>query len=654
MKQYTPQDITYHLEYLSLLSNSFKNIAAATTELMNLKAILNLPKGTEHFITDIHGEYQAFEHVMRNGSGVVYRKIHDTFGNTISEKEATTLANLISYPKRSLARLKKEHADMAPVYEHLLNQLVQVCIDATSKYSRNKVNKALPKNFAYIINELLFRDEGFNKNRKSFYEQIIHSIIDLDLADDLIVEFSHLIQQFTIDHLHIIGDVYDRGPGPHFVMDRLINHHSIDIQWGNHDILWMGAAAGNSACIACAVRICLRYANTSILEDGYGINLLPLAALALKYYNEDPCTQFMPKVTTEIPDIDDELMAKMHKAISIIQFKLEGALIQRHPDYEMENRQLLEKIDFDHMTITIDDQTYPLNDTFFPTIDRSDPYALSCEEKKVVELLVQAFINSEKLQRHIRFMFSKGGMYLTYNDNLLFHACIPMNADGTFREITLDGKKLKGKQLLDEMDRKARAAYFDAEANCSDFLWYLWCHRDSPLFGKDQMTTFERYFIDDKAIHKEHSDPYFTRIDNFDVALYVLDEFGIISEEGHIINGHIPVKFKSGVSPIRAEGKVLVIDGGFSKAYQSKTGIAGFTLIYNSYGMVLVSHEPFESVEKVLEDGMTVRSTNHLVEEVPRRKLVADTDAGKALKNQIRKLEMLTYAYKNGLLKEKL
>lgn len=654
MNGFFKEDIYENMELLLLLSSNFKNIAKATTELMNLRAIMNLPKGTEHFISDIHGEFLAFDYVMRNGSGVVYRKIEDTFGKTLSEEDTRNLATLICYPRLMIEKVQSEGANMEEFYGIMLRRLIQICIVASSKYSRSKVNRALPKNFSYIINELLYHDYGFNLNRKAYYEQIIDSIIDLDLADELIEELSMLIQRFTIDHLHILGDIYDRGSGSHYVMDCLMQHHSIDIQWGNHDILWMGAAAGSKACIACAVRICLRYANTSILEDCYGINLLPLASLAMGYYADDECEQFAPKITTEIPDIDEDLMAKMHKAISIIQFKLEGQMINRNPEYDMESRKMLDKIDYINYTIKIQDGVYELNDKNFPTVDATDPYKLNDDEQRVIDLLQKAFTGSEKLQAHIRFMYSKGGMYLKYNDNLIFHACIPMTKDGKFREVALDGKLYKGKELMDMMDLKARAAYFNSDEYSSDFLWYLWCHKDSPLFGKDQMTTFERYFIDDKEAHKENSDPYFKCVDDADVALYVLEEFGLPENESHIVNGHIPVKVKSGVSPIKAGGRVLQIDGGYSRAYQPTTGIAGFTLIYNSYGLTLVSHEPFDSIEKVIKEGVTIQSTNNLVEEVSKRKMVADTDTGKELLIKIRYLEMLVFAYKNGYLKEKL
>ncbi len=654
MASYSRAEIAEKMEFLLLLSEKFKDVVQVTTELMNLKAILNLPKGTEHFLTDIHGEYDAFDYVLRNGSGVVLRKIEDTFGEELDEKEMRNLATLICYPREMMDKVEAEGADMKAFYEVMLRRLVKVCIVSASKYSRAKVNRLLGKEFAYITHELLYEDEGFNANRKGYYDEIFKNIIELELADELIEEFSRLIQCFMVDHLHIIGDIYDRGPGPHFVMDKLMKYHSVDVQWGNHDILWMGAAAGNAASVACVLRICLRYANTSIVEDGYGINLLPLAALAMRYYGEDACTQFLPKVTTEIPDIDEELMAKMHKAIAMIQFKLEGQLIARNKGYKMDHRKLLDKVDFEAYTIDLNGKIYNLNDKNFPTIDPKNPFALNEDEEKVITLLQKAFAGSEKLQRHIRFMFSKGGIYLTHNENLLFHACIPMTPEGEFRGVEVDGKIYKGKALLDKMDRKARAAYFDVDPYSSDFLWYLWCHHDSPLFGKDQMTTFERYFIDDKAAHKENSDPYFVCIDCARTAAAVLKEFGLTDKNSHIVNGHIPVKVKSGVSPIKAEGKVLVIDGGFAKAYQSTTGIAGFTLIYNSYGIVLVSHKPFTTVEEVVEEGVIIRSESRLLEEVEKRKLIADTDSGKMLQKKIHQLEMLAYAYKNGYLKEKI
>lgn len=656
MKPFAEQELFEKKEYLELLSEKFGNIPYATSEVVNLKAILNLPKGTEHFLTDIHGEYIAFNHVMRNASGVVKRKIHDVLGKTLPPSDITELAILIYYPEEKLQFIKKRETDLVNWYKVTIYRLIQVCRDASSKYTRSKVRKALPKEFAYMMEELLHEDEE-RFNKRDYYNKIIDTIVDLDRADDFIIQISAVIQRLTIDHLHIIGDVYDRGPGPHYIMDTLIHHHSVDIQWGNHDILWMGAAAGNRACIANAVRVCLRYANMDILEDGYGINMLPLASFAMRAYQEDDCKKFMPKLSANeiLTDNDKNLLAKMHKAISMIQFKLEHQIVMENPGFHMEHRQLLDKIDYEKYTILVDGVTYPLNTCCFPTVDPQTPWALTEEEQHVIDRLQTSFLTAEKLQAHIRFLFSKGSIYLKYNGNLLFHASIPMNADGSFKMVTLYGETASGKGLMDKMDQWAREAYFSkSEKSCGTaFLWYLWCHEDSPLFGKDKMATLERYFIDDKTPHKERYTPYFMLVNEESIAKVVLGEFGLRPEESHIINGHVPVKTTSGESPIKANGKLLVIDGGFAKAYQSTTGIAGYTLIYNSYGLQLASHEPFESVEKAIRDGIDIRSTTSVIEKVLERKRVEDTDIGQRLQSQIYYLEMLIQAYRKGIVKEK-
>jgi fructose-1,6-bisphosphatase-3 len=647
MQKYSEQELANDLEYLELLSESFGTVAAASAEIINLNAILNLPKGTEHFITDIHGEYEAFNHVLRNGSGVIKQKLIALFSDSMTRQEIDDLAVLIYYPREKLALIKQQKTDLDDWYAETLHRLIETARVAASKYTRSKVRKALPEDFAYIINELLNQDD-INGNKKEYYQQIIKSIIRLGRADDFIASISMLIHRLTIDHLHIIGDIYDRGPGSHIVMDALMRHHSVDIQWGNHDILWMGAAAGNAACVANVVRICLRYGHIDILEDGYGINLRRLAVFAGETYSDRAMEHFAPHITKEIPDTEQVLLSKMHKAIAVIQFKVESALIQAHPEYGMDNRRILDT--YRDGYVSVDGRQYPMNDTDLPTVDPKDPVRLTREEEAIIQGLVQCFTKSAALKRHAQFLFSKGSVYLKYNGNLLFHASIPMNPDGTFKEITLEGKRLKGEALLSEIDRLTRESYYRS----GDFMWYLWCSPDSPLFGKDKMATFERYFLDDPETHVEEYAPYFHLIDDRSVAERVLLEFGLDPQSSHIINGHVPVRYKDGENPVKAEGKVIMIDGGFSKAYHKKTGIAGYTLVYNSYGFMLISHEPFESVDKAIHEGVDIRSTAHLVQTMHKRKRVADTDIGKRLQAQCDKLEMLIAAYRSGLVKEKM
>ena len=647
MQKYSEQSLKDHLEYLELLSQPFGTVAAASAEIINLNAILNLPKGTEHFITDIHGEYEAFNHVLRNGSGVIKQKLKDLFDSTMSKKEIDDLAVLIYYPREKLSLVKRQTEDMESWYARTLLRLIETARVAASKYTRSKVRKALPEDFSYIINELLNQDD-INGNKKEYYQQIIKSIIRLRRAEDFIASISMLIHRLTIDHLHIIGDIYDRGPGAHIVMDTLMRHHSVDIQWGNHDILWMGAAAGSAACVANVVRICLRYGHIDILEDGYGINLRRLATFAGETYSEASMEHFAPHVTQEIPDMEQVLLSKMHKAIAVIQFKVESRMIEKHPEYGMDDRRILDT--YADGEVTVNGRRYPLNDTELPTVDPQNAARLTPEEEDILLGLTQCFIKSAALQRHVRFLFSKGSVYLKYNGNLLFHASVPMNRDGTFREIKLEGKRLHGEALLREIDRLTRESYYRG----GDFMWYLWCAPDSPLFGKDKMATFERYLLDDPETHTEVYAPYFTLVDNGAVAERVLIEFGLDPVSSHIINGHVPVRYKAGENPVKAQGKAIMIDGGFSKAYHQKTGIAGYTLVYNSYGFMLISHQPFESVDKAIHEGIDIRSTARLVKTVSRRKRVADTDIGKKLQSQCDKLEMLIEGYRNGLIKEKL
>ncbi|WP_138202788.1 fructose-1,6-bisphosphatase [Haloimpatiens lingqiaonensis] len=650
--------IKEELRYLELLAKQYPSICAASTEIINLQAILNLPKGTEHFISDIHGEYESFIHVLKNASGVTKRKINDVFGNSLREKEKESLATLVYYPEQKLELIKKDETNLKDWYKITLYRLIELCREVCSKYTRSKVRKSLPQDFAYIIEELLH--EGNKKvNKLEYYNGIIETIIDIDRADEFITAISKVIQKLVVDRLHIVGDIYDRGPGADIIMDKLMKHHSLDIQWGNHDILWMGAAAGSKCCIANVLRISLRYANLATIEDGYGINLLPLATFAMNQYEKDDCKGFKPKTLDKLlTETDTILFSRMHKAISIIQFKLEGQLIKSHPEFLMDDRLLLDKIDIEKGTINLYGKNYKINDTNFPTVNWKDPYKLTKEEECLINKLTNSFVNSEKLERHIRFMYSKGSMYTVYNSNLLYHGCIPLNEDGSFKEVEIAHGKHKGKDLLDTLDRYAREAYFfkndkKSKAYGMDILWYLWCGPDSPLFGKEKMTTFERYFIDDKSTHKEKKDSYYKYRDSEEICSYILKEFDLEPDSSHIINGHIPVKSKEGESPIKACGKLFVIDGGFCRAYQPQTGIAGYTLIYNSYGLLLTSHEPFESTQKAIKENKDILSSTIILEHVNSRKRVADTDIGNELKKQIKDLEMLLIAYRKGLIKEK-
>ena len=653
------QILDEELRYLKLLSKQYPTIASACTEIINLQAILNLPKGTEHFLSDIHGEYESFNHVLRNGSGNIKRKIREVYGDIMSEKEIKSLATLIYYPEKKLEIIHKEEENIDDWFRITIYRLVVISRKAAFKYTRMKVRKALPKEFAYIIEELMHK--GPEEDKEEYYSEIINTIIRIGRADEFIIAMAKLIQRLVIDRLHIVGDIFDRGPGADIVMDTIMNYHTVDIQWGNHDALWMGAASGSEACIATVIRICARYANLDTIEDGYGINILPLATFALDYYGDDECIQFSPKVESDIvySDKDLKLIAKMHKAISIIQFKLEGQIIKRRPHFGMEDRLLLDKINYEEGTININGKIYQLNDKKFPTVDPKNPYALSTEEEELIEKLKSSFLNSEKLQKHIRFLLTNGSMYLKFNSNLLYHGCIPVNEDGTFKKVQIgsSGKSYSGKAFFDRLEILVREGYFhknnpEAKQYGMDITWYLWTGADSPLFGKDKMTTFERYFIDDKETHKEKKSYYFKLEDNEDMCRRIFVEFGLNPECSHIINGHVPVKSKSGESPIKANGKLIVIDGGFSRAYQSTTGIAGYTLIYNSYGLLLVSHDPFESTQKAIEEEKDIHSTTMVLEKEVERKRVKDTDAGEVMKTQIRDLEMLLDAYRLGFIKE--
>ena len=642
--------------YLTRLSDLYPTIAAASTEIINLQAILNLPKGTEHFLTDVHGEYEAFSHVLKNGSGSVRRKIEDVFGNTMSAADKKSLATLIYYPRAKMDLIRQTETNMEDWYKVHLYRLIEVAKRAASKYTRSKVRKALPPNFAYVIEELI-TEKAEVHDKESYYNEIISTIIRIGRAEDFIEAISELIQRLVVDHLHIVGDIYDRGPGPHIIMDKLMSYHSVDIQWGNHDILWMGAAAGQWGCIANVIRICARYGNLDILEDGYGINLLPLAAFALRIYGDDPCICFRLKAVEGIDPDEMQMNMRIHKAISIIQFKVEGQIIRRQKAFHLENRALLHRIDFEKGTIELDGKKYPLLDTAFPTVDPKDPYAFTQEEEEIMKRLEKAFLHCEKLQRHMRFLLNKGSLYKVYNDNLLYHGCVPLTEDGKLKEIRLFGKSYGGKELYDVLDSYVRKGFFALDENerqdGKDIMWYIWLHPDSPLFGKDKMATFERYFLQDAETHIEKKNPYYELLEKEAVVDEILEEFGLHPEGAHIVNGHVPVKRKDGENPVKCGGKVLVIDGGFSKAYQKETGIAGYTLIFNSYGLLLVAHEPFESTESAIAKEKDIHSETMIVKRVRERLLVGDTDIGEELKRQVKDLERLLVAYRNGELREK-
>ncbi len=640
------------LKYLELLSKNFRNIAETSTEIINLEAILNLPKGTEHFLSDIHGEYEAFTHVLRNGSGSIRQKIEDIFGETLDEVEKKELATLIYYPEAKYNLEEKKNRNIEEWSKKNIYRLVKVCKHASTKYTRSKVRKAMPKDFEYIIQELLY-ERNEEENKRDYVDAIIDTIISIKYTKDFMKAMGELIRRLAIDRLHVVGDIYDRGPAPHLIMDCLQEYHNVDIQWGNHDLLWIGAGIGNKACIANVIRICSRYNNHDILEEAYGINLLPLATFAMKYYGKDPCRNFRPK-----EGVDNDLIAQMHKAISIIQFKVEGIFSERNPQFEMEDKELLKNIDYQKGTVTIGGKEYQLNDTHFPTVNPDNPLELTKEEVVLLNKLKNSFMNSEKLQRHLKFLLNKGSMYLKCNSNLLYHGCIPLDSEGELVEVKIDGISYKGKSYLDKIEAIIRESFFNRENNEKDkrnrdFVWYLWCGKNSPLFGKDIMRTFERYFIDDKKIHKENKNPYYMFINKKEKCEMILREFGLNPESSHIINGHVPVKVKEGESPVKADGKLFMIDGGFSKAYRKTTGIAGYTLVYNSYGIKIISLAPFESQEKAIKEGADILSSTVVFDEIREITKVKDTDIGKELQKQIDDLKKLLISYKTGLIKQK-
>ncbi len=642
-------------KYLKLLSKEYKNINEVTEEIINLQAILNLPKGTELFLSDIHGEYAPFEHILNNGAGIIKSKIDYVFGNTISKKERATLATLIYYPEEKL-KLIKEEKDLNEWYSITLYRLVEIAKKVSSKYTRSKVRKAITNGFEYVIDELLNSQAGNEKDKETYYKAIIRTIIRLNQAEKFIIAISNLIKRMAIDHLHIIGDIYDRGPNPNLVIEKLQKFHSIDIQWGNHDILWMGATCGNQASIATVIRNCARYNNIGILEDAYGINIRPLSTFAMETYKNDDCKNFYPKVfdETKYDESDKINIAKIHKAITIIQFKLEGQLIKKHPEYNLNNRLLLDKIDFEKGYIILEGKKYEINDNNFPTLNKEDVYELTIEEKEIIERLSESFKNSVKLNEHIDFLYKKGELYTIFNNNLLFHACIPMTEKGEFQNVDFLGEKLNGKAYLDAVNEAVNKIWINKnniDKNMIDLMWYLWISPESPFFGKSKMATFESYFVKDKEMSREQKNPYYTLTNKEEICNKILKEFGLNENESHIVNGHVPVKAKEGESPIRGNGKLLVIDGGFAKSYHKKTGNAGYVLTYNSNGLLLSQNKPFESVEDAVKEEKDIISEIVVKKKGIVRKTVNDTDIGSTLKAEIRDLEELLKYYETGELK---
>lgn len=638
-------------KYLDLLSQRFDSAEKLATEIINLESILELPKGTEHFVSDLHGEYESFQHVLRNGSGNVRAKINDIFGESLSEKEINDLAALVYYPEDKLKLVKNQfnaNGQLNVWYITTIERLIELIKYCSSKYTRSKLRKALPEQFVYIIEELLYKNNEY-QNKKTYYETLVNQVIELEQSDDLIIGLSYTVQRLVVDHLHVVGDIYDRGPKPDKIMDTLINYHSVDIQWGNHDVLWIGAYAGSKVCLANLLRICARYDNLDIIEDAYGINLRPLLTLAEKYYSGDN-PAFKPKKRPDkeasLTQREEHQITKIHQAIAMIQFKLEMPIIKRRPSFEMEERLVLEKIDFDNNEITVYGKTYPLKDTCFQTIDRQHPEALLEEEQEVIDKLLLSFQQSEKLRRHMSFLMREGKLYLPYNGNLLIHGCIPVDENGEMESFEIDGELHSGRELLDVFEYHVRKAFDNKDVTddlSTDLVWYLWTGKYSSLFGKRAMTTFERYFIEDKASHKEVKNPYYYLREDVDMIRKMLSDFGLNPDEGRIINGHTPVKEIDGEDPIKADGKMLVIDGGFSKAYQSTTGIAGYTLLYNSFGMQLVAHQEFNTKEKVLSDGTDELSVKRVVDEELTRKKIKDTNVGQELQSQIDILKILMH-----------
>ena len=646
-----------NLKFLQSLATQYPSVAKACTEIINLQAILNLPKETEHFVSDVHGEYEQFLHILKTGSGAIRNKIEDVFGNTLCARDKKSLAALIYYPEQKVERMRLElsEEDFQDWYKVSLHRLIAVCKESSAKYTRSKLRKSLPADFSYILEELLSENNRVVE-KEEYYNEIFDTIIRLNRAKEFIVAIAGVIQKLVVTRLHVIGDIFDRGPGPHIIMDHLMEHSNVDFQWGNHDVVWMGA--GQTTCIANVIRICARYENLDILEDGYGINLVPLASFAIETYANDPCQCFRVHAQEDSDLREVSLNMKMHKAIAIIQFKLEGQVIKRRPEFNMDKRLLLDKIDYEEGTIMIEGKKYELLDKSFPTIDPNNPYELSEAEEALMNRLCMNFLNCDKLQEHIRFLFNKGGLYLCYNSNLLYHGCVPLDEKGNFRKVKIGSKQYSGKELYDVLEYYARKGYYEQDNReeheyGKDIMWYIWSNENSPVYGKEKMATFERYFIADKEVQIERKDHYYRLIEREDVVNNILKEFGVDIEKGHIINGHMPVHVKEGESPVKCNGKVMIIDGGFSKAYRGTTGIAGYTLIYNSRGLRLVSHETFTSTEDVIEKEIDVHSDTVIREVSAQRERVIDTETGRQLKEQISDLEKLLHAYRTGQILEK-
>ncbi len=648
--------MTEDKKFLDLLAARYPNRFAAAKEIVLLSSVLNLTKGTEIFLSDVHGEHEAFQHVLRNGSGVIKQKIGELYPE-LSPADVNRLATLIYYPEEKLPLVLKDNPGPADFFRERLKQLIQLTRAFASIYSTKKLKKLLPPGFDQIISELVAERELGEAN--DYYDHLIGSIIEIGQAERLICEFSKLIQRLAIHRIHIIGDVYDRGPGAEVIMDELSDHHSVDFQWGNHDVVWMGAALGNEACMANVLRLSLRYANTDTLEKGYGIQLLPLASFALEHYKADTSLVFNPKIDPGalLNESEHWLNGLMHKAITIIQFKLEGQLIRRRPEFDMADRLLLDKIDFDKKAVTINGKAYPMKDAFFPTVDPAAPYVLTPEEAALMDRIKTSFLKSERLQRHVRTLFEKGSMYYAANQNLLYHGCVPLQKDGQFRSVDLGGGPRKGKALMDYLDQQMKIAYSGSpgspeRAYAIDLIWYLWAGPNSPLFGKAKMATFERYFTGDKTLHTEKKDPYYEYRDHPETCRMILREFGLTTGDAVILNGHVPVSVKKGESPIKAEGKLIVIDGGFSKAYQSQTGIAGYTLIHNCFGRQLIAHEPFETREKAIREELDIAYSETVLNQSSHKLKVRDLDDGKKVRMRIADLKRLLAAYEAGDLKE--
>lgn len=656
--EFTPEK----LDYLKLLARQYPTVQQASTEIINLRAIQNLPKATEHFISDVHGEYEAFQHILNSASGVVREKIDDLLGASVPRSDRDQLATLIYYPEEKLEEIERETEDMREWYRITFHRLIDLCCLVSAKYTRSKVRKAMPKDYAYIIDELIHTHFEQNEaDKRGYYENIINTIIDLDRASNFLIQLCELIKRLAVDHLHLVGDIFDRGPGADVIMDALMDYHSVDIQWGNHDILWMGAASGSRTLVATVLANSLRYNNLEVIETGYGISLRPLSVFADEFYRKCDISRFQVKIAKEdegsFSERDKLLAARMHKAITMILFKLEGQKIRRNPSFHMDDRLLLDKVDYQNKTVTIDGQVYPMLDTDFPTVDPADPYALTPEEDALINTLTRSFRHSEKLQRHVRFLYSKGSLYRVYNGNLLFHGCIPMAADGTLLSFSVGCKDLSGMEFLDYADLTARRAYYNKPGSPErqfgmDFLWWLWCGRNSPIFGRDRMTTFERRFVEDESTHTETKNAYYTLYNDPAVCEGLLKEFGLEEAHSHIINGHVPVKSKKGESPVKGGGRLIVIDGGFCKAYQKTTGIAGYTLIYNSACFRLVAHQPFAGRAEAIRKNWDITSTSQIFDRLERRATIHDTDNGRRMQAQVDDLLDLLRAYRSGAIVE--